>query len=281
MTDRAGKTIDDVRQFWDTTPLFAGEGSAAQGTREWFEEHERIYLVDVLAGRPPAILTDGISRDARLLDVGCGPGFWVRFFLRRGFARVAACDLTQAAVDLTTRSLELFGLRADVQVGNAEALPYASGSVDHVNCQGVIHHTPDPRKAVEEFARVLAPRGTVCLSVYYRNYLLRHPRMLGLAARVLGSSVGLEGRGRESLLASGNADEIVRRYDGASNPIGRAYTTDELRQLVSGVFEVERIERFYFPARAFGLTLPGALHRWMARRFGLMIILSGRKPASA
>ena len=205
----------------------------------------------------------------------------MRFFLQRGFTRVSACDLTQAAVDLTKRSLELFGLHADVQVGNAEALAYGDASVDHVNCQGVIHHTPDPRKAVEEFARVLAPRGTVCLSVYYRNYLLRHPWMLGIAARLFGRSVGLEGRGRESILQSGNADEIVRLYDGVSNPIGRAYTDGELRQLVGGVFEVERTERFYFPARAFGLTLPGPLHRWMSRHFGLMIIVLARKPTAA
>src|SRR5205085_8113962 len=136
-------------------------------------------------GQASSIFTDGLRPDARLLDVGCGPGLWVRFFARRGFTNISACDLTQAAVDLTKRSLELFGLKARVEVGNAEALPYGDGTFEHVNCQGVIHHTPDPRKAVEEFARVLVPGGTVCLSVYYRTLILQRPWLLRIVARIL------------------------------------------------------------------------------------------------
>lgn len=282
MSDRsAGKTIDDVRRFWSASPLFAGEGSAAPGTREWFEDHERVYVEDCLAGRAPAIFADGLSPTSRILDVGCGPGFWVRFFARRGFTRVSGCDLTETAVDLTNRSLELFGLQAAVGVGNAEDLPYGDGTFDHVNCQGVIHHTPNTRKAVEEMARVLAPGGTVCLSVYYRNWILRHPWALGLAARVFGRFVGLHGRGRESMLSSGDADEIVRMYDGRQNPIGRAYTEAELRELTRGVFTIQRLERFYFPARAVSMRLPSWLHRWLGRHYGLMIILRGRKLPAA
>ncbi len=278
MTDRTGdKTIDDVRRFWSTSPLFVGEGSGTPGTREWFDAHERVYLQDCLAGEAPAIFTDGVPRDARLLDVGCGPGFWERFFARRGFTRVSACDLTEAAVDLTNRSLDLFGLKAAVQVGDAEALPYPDQSFDHVNCQGVIHHTPAPHRAIEEFARVLTPGGTVCLSVYRRTWLLRHRWALRLVARLLGQFVGLQGRGREAILSSGNADEIVRTYDGSDNPIGRAYTEKELRQLVDGLFAVERVERFYFPARAVPIPLPAWLHRWLSRRFGLMVALSARR----
>jgi SAM-dependent methyltransferase len=275
----AQKTIDEVRRFWNACPLFVGEGSHAPGSREWFEEHERIYLRDCFAGEAPAIFTAGLAAGARILDVGCGPGFWVRFFARRGFASVHACDLTDAAVDLTTRSLSIFGLAADVQVGNAEQLPYADAAVDHVNCQGVIHHTPNPRKALEECARVLAPGGTICFSVYHRNLLLRHPAALRAFTRLFGGVVGLRGRGRESLLSAGDADEIVRMYDGHENPIGRAYTRAELQQMVGGLFTIEDVEFFYFPARALPFSIPRPVHRWLSRRAGLLIILRGRKVA--
>ena len=278
---RAGKTIDDVRRFWSDAPLYAGEGPLAPGTREWFEAHERVYFEDCLAGAPSPIFTEGVPRDARLLDVGCGPGFWVRFFARRGFTNVTGCDLTQAAVDLTNRSLALFGLTGKAEVGNAEDLPYARGSFDHVNCQGVIHHTPNAARAVAEMARVLAPGGTVCLSVYYRTWLLRHPRALRLATRMLGRFVVLRGRGRERMLASGDADEIVRMYDGERNPIGRAYTERELRHLVDGVFTIDRVERYYFPARALPFGPPAAVHRWLARRCGFMIVMRGRTRAAS
>ena len=279
MTNRvpSDKTIDDVRRFWSACPLFAGESARAVGTREWFEEHERVYVNDCFAGQPPAVFTDGLVPGSRLLDVGCGPGFWVRFFARRGFTRVHACDLTDVAVDLTNRSLGLFGLTATVRVGDAEQLPYGDASFDHVNCQGVIHHTPAPQQAVREFARVLSPGGTLCLSVYHRNALLRRPRALRLFTRVFGGVVGLEGRGRESLLASADAAEIVRMYDGRDNPIGRAYTGGELGRLLEGSFVVERMERFYFPSRAVPLRIPRALHRWLSVHFGLMVIVRARK----
>ena len=286
MTDRrtaktTGATIDDVHRFWSASPLFVGEGSEAPGTREWFVAHERVYLDDCLAGEASAIFTEDVPLSARILDAGCGPGFWVRFFARRAFVRVTGCDLTQAAVDLTRRSLELFGLSADVDVGNVEHLPYPDASFDHVNCQGVIHHTPNARKAVEEIARVLTPGGTVCLSVYYRNWLLRRRWMLRVVASLAGRFVGLRGRGRDALLASGDADEIVRMYDGSLNPIGRAYTERELRQLVSGLFAVRRVERFYFPARALSIRVPAPLHRWVAGHCGFMIILRGRRLPAA
>ena len=279
MTDRVptGKTIDDVRRFWSGCPLFAGESARAVGTREWFEEHEHVYVHDCFAGEPPAIFAEALPTGCRLLDVGCGPGFWVRFFARRGFTRVHACDLTDVAVDLTNRSLGLFGLTATVRVGDAEHLPYGDASFDHVNCQGVIHHTPAPQHAVREFARVLGPGGTLCLSVYHRNALLRHPLALRLFARLFGGVVGLAGRGRESLLATADAGEIVRMYDGRDNPIGLAYTVAELGRLLGASFLVERVERFYFPARAMPVRIPRALHRWLSAHFGLMVIVRARK----
>ena len=85
------------------------------------------------------------------------------------------------------------------------------------------------------------------------------------------------GRGCEKLLASGRADEIVRMYDGRDNPLGRSYTLAELRQLVEGLFQIEEVGYFFFPARALPVSIPRWLHRWLHHRFGLMIILFGRR----
>ncbi|HXG12337.1 MAG TPA: class I SAM-dependent methyltransferase, partial [Gemmataceae bacterium] len=238
----ATPTIEQVRAFWDRHPLFTGEARHPTGSRGWFLEHEQVYINDCFAGRPPdPIFTRGLDSGCRLLDVGCGPGFWVRYFLRQGFRHVSACDLAPRSVELTCRSLELFGLDADVHVGNAEELPYAAGQFDHINCQGVLHHTPCPRRALEEFHRVLRPNGTLCFSVYHTNFLLRRPWLLKCFSRICAPFIKLKGRGREKLLASGRADEIVRMYDGRDNPLGRSYTLAELRQLVEGLFQIEEV----------------------------------------
>jgi SAM-dependent methyltransferase len=196
----------------------------------------------------------------------------VRYFAKHGFRFVTACDLTARAVELTRSSIEQLGLSARIDIGNAEELPYGDATFDHVNCQGVVHHTPDPRRAVTEFRRVLRPEGTLCMSVYHRNFILRHPILVRIVASLLTDRVGLKGRGRERLLASGDATEIVRTYDGIDNPIGQAYTRVELEALFSGLFAVREIGYFFFPARALPIRVPRPLHRWLNRRAGLMII---------
>jgi SAM-dependent methyltransferase len=256
--------------------LFAGEGGHEVGTRDWFVEHERVYLADVFVGKVPAMFSSDLRPDSRLLDAGCGPGFWVRHFLRLGIRQVTACDLTVTAVSLTRRSLDLFGLSAHVEVGNIEQLPYADGAFDHVNCQGVVHHTPDPHGALRELRRVLRPDGTLCFSVYHRNLLLRHPALLRSLLWAIAPFVSLKGRGRESLLAVADADEIVRRYDGRNNPLGRSYTIAELRLMVEPAFTIEEMQLFYFPARVLPFRIPRRLHAWLSRHAGLMVALRCR-----
>jgi SAM-dependent methyltransferase len=272
----ATPTIQDVRRFWTDHPLFAGEGRHEVGSREWFLEHERVYLDDVFVGEVPAIFSRDVREGAAILDAGCGPGIWVRYFLRRGAARVRACDLTVTAVNLTRASLTMFGLAARLDVANIEQLPYRSGVFDHVNCQGVVHHTPNPQAAIDEFRRVLRDGGTLCFSVYHRNALLRRASLLRLLRPLMAPFVSLKGRGRETLLASADPDEIVRRYDGGDNPLGRSYTVDELRQMLKGRFEIEEIAYFYFPSRVLPLRLPTFIRAWLSAHAGLMVVLRCR-----
>jgi hypothetical protein len=98
--NKTAPKIDDVRRFWNDNPLFVGEGKNEPGTREWFLEFEKA-VSNILVGEPGPILTRGLLPSSRILDVGCGPGFWVRYFLRSGFSHVSACDLTPNAVELT------------------------------------------------------------------------------------------------------------------------------------------------------------------------------------
>lgn len=52
------------------------------------------------------------------------------------------------------------GNRADV-CGDAAALPFADGCIDTLLCTELMVDLPDPEKTIGEFARVLAPGGTV------------------------------------------------------------------------------------------------------------------------
>jgi len=117
------------------------------GTLEWFHEWEKMLLADVYAGvGPEEIYTRGLTSRTRILDVGCGPGFWVRYFLRKGLHTLSACDLTEQAIALVNQSLALFGLptTVDLRTGNAEELPYADASFEHINCYSQVHRRISP-----------------------------------------------------------------------------------------------------------------------------------------
>lgn len=270
---------DEVKAFWENEPLFTGEVPHDPFSREFVRAHDQVYRADVFAGRGFPDEFFPFAPGARVLDIGCGPGIWTRELARRGY-RVSAIDLTSAAVALAKSSIELFGLAADIREGDAENLPFADASFDGVVSHGVIHHTPDTAKCVREMARVLRPDGTAVVSVYYRNLVLRSKWLSRVLPVALSSWVALPGRGRERLLACGDADEIVRRYDGVRNPLGKAFTAAELREMFerSGI-RITRMQRYYFPRRAFG-ALGNALqplHAILARRFGLMIAVIAQK----
>lgn len=105
---------------------------------------------------------DLIGPEDRVADIGCGGGFFLDEFVRRGVAkeRLLGVDLAPSNV----RQVEQRGYRA--VCGNVLALDLPSDSVDLTFCAGVIHHTPDPAKALSELSRITKPGGHIYLAVY-------------------------------------------------------------------------------------------------------------------
>lgn len=275
----AEKTIEDVQSFWEANPLFAEEAGTAPGTREYFEEHSRVYENDCFAGKIDSRIFPLNENASDVLDLGCGPGFWTVELLKRGAQRVTAADLTEKAIELARIRAEIYGFAVETSQQNAERMTFADGAFSHVNCQGVIHHTPDTEACVREIARVLRPGGTALISVYYRNYFLRVWPLLRVVGRPLSAmGGGLKGRGRESIFMSRDTEEIVRLYDGSENPIGKAYSKAEFIRLLAPHLRVEEIFFHFFPARSLPFRIPSGIHRFLDRRCGFMIFARCKKP---
>jgi SAM-dependent methyltransferase len=251
-------TLSDVQAFWDTHPLFVGESTHEAGSKRFFDEHKDLYHKDVFAGKLNNWAFPPLADDLKILDVGCGIGFWLVEFWERGYRNIYGIDISPRSIELARKRCTLYGATAHISVGNAEQMQFADASFDHVNCFGVIHHTPHPQDAVREIYRVLKPGGTAGIAVYYRNALLRNWATFHKLMRPL--SLGLRGRGRESISQTANADELVRLYDGQDNPIGHAYTRAQVRALLSP-FTVQREYLHFFPARALRLAPSGTIHR--------------------
>ena len=273
--EQKGADLEDVRRFWEAHPLYEGESRQAVGDREFFEDHEKMTLAEH-SGQLDLIFTQDVRPGRRVLDVGCGIGFWVQQLSGPGI-EFYACDLTETAVRLTAKRIKLFGLNAEVRVGNAEQLPFPDGFFDHINCQGVIHHTPNTAQCLREFERVLKPGGTACFSVYYKPLVLRSRLLFKIATTVLRPFIRLPGRGREALMSATDPGEIVRLYDGVDNPLGKSYTRAEVHALLPPTFQVVEETLFGFPRRVFPFPIPTGMHRWLSRKSGLMLATRCRK----
>lgn len=270
-------TIEDVRSFWNENPLFTGESQFEPGSRAWFDEHRKVYIEDCFGGEFDDRTLPAAENRGSVLDLGCGPGFWtVELMQRSAIERMTAADLTPNALALTRARLDQYGLDAQLSEENAESLSFADGTFDHVNCQGVIHHTPSTENAIAEIARVLRPGGTASISVYYRNIVLKQWHWLGwIAGSILGASgAALKGRGREGIYTVRRAEDVVRMYDGSGNPIGKAYDRGQFIDLLSPHFEIDEIYFHFFPARSLPLRIPKGLHRFLDARLPFMIYAS-------
>ncbi len=115
----------------------------------------------------PAFARGFVNRDhlegRRVLDIGCGFGWFELVALDRGAQAVTGIEPT--ADDLATAIQHLDG-RVDLQVASALDLPFSDAAFDTVVCWEVLEHLPagSEPQTVSEIARVLAPGGALYLS---------------------------------------------------------------------------------------------------------------------
>jgi len=276
------KNINDVKEFWENNPLFSGESKFKTGTKEFFDEHKKVYLQDVFANNfNEKKFIPILNTNANVLDLGCGIGFWTIEILQRGNynnINMYSADLTQAALENTKKRLELYNLSSNLSIQNAENMTYNDNFFDHINCQGVIHHTPNTEKAIQEIARILKPDGTAYISVYYKNIFLRNWKSIKFIGKILSIfGAKLKGRGRENIFTKDDINEITRLYDGDKNPIGKSYSKEELKNLVDKYFYIDDIFLNFFPARSLPFKIPNILHRFLSNTMGFMIHCNLRK----
>ncbi len=99
-----------------------------------------------------------------VLEVGPGSGFNTRFIARHCRGEVFALDISDAA-DTTFGNTRMLPnctvVRADLM-----AAPFPDASFDLIVADGVLHHTPDTRAAVEALYRKVRPGGQFFFYVY-------------------------------------------------------------------------------------------------------------------
>jgi SAM-dependent methyltransferase len=277
-----------VRAFWQEHPCGTKFSDAEMGTSEFFERVEA-HRYGKEWHIPEAADFAG-ARGLRVLEIGCGLGTDGAQFAKAG-ADYTGVDLTDAAIGLARTRFEVSGLKGEFRVADAENLDFADDSFDWVYSHGVLHHTPDTSRAVQEVYRVLRPGGRAIVMLYHRgsyNYRVGIRILRRAGAGLLQSKSGIKvvqrltGEPLESLQEhaalgrrSGNgdlsSDELLNQStDGAGNPLARVYSRREARELFKDFREVEL--RTYFLNKRFipllGNLLPRSVESALASRWG-------------
>jgi 2-polyprenyl-3-methyl-5-hydroxy-6-metoxy-1,4-benzoquinol methylase len=125
-------------------------------------------LLQMMAARAPG---------TRLLEVGCGAGFFLKAAERAGW-QVEGIELSEEASRFAAERLQL-----PIRRERAETAPIASASFDAAAMFDVIEHLFDPRAVLTAIARALVPGGLVVISTPNFDSASRH--LLGVDWAVL------------------------------------------------------------------------------------------------
>jgi SAM-dependent methyltransferase len=248
----------EIRSWWSANPMtydWHGEIADEPGTPEHLAEVERRFLGESWFAQEPGaapysrLIPFDELRGRDVLEIGCGTGVHARLLAEAG-ANVSAVDLTPTAVELTRRRLALHGLEADVREADAEQLPYDDATFDFVWSWGVIHHSSDTERVLDEIARVLRPGGRFAFMVYHRSsvtFWLNYVLFRGVL--------------RGGLLHE-RPDELANRW--SDGVVARHYTRRSLAHALSvHGLEPERVEVMGQIGEA--VPLPGTLRRRVER----------------
>ena len=137
--------VDLARAHWNETPLYLTEEAR-------YNEYPWLYETAEFTQHP--------GED--VLEVGCGTGCDLLQFAKHG-ARATGVDVTDSHLDLARQRV---GNLATVVHADMRALPFENNSFDYVYSHGVLHHSDQPRRAVQEIFRVLRRGGTFNVQVY-------------------------------------------------------------------------------------------------------------------
>jgi SAM-dependent methyltransferase len=142
--------MDAVKKFWNERPCNIRHSSAEIGTLTFFDEVEqRKYFVEP---HIPMFADFQSWSGKNVLEVGCGIGTDSINFLRNG-AKLTAIDVSEESVNIAKKRASVYGFDPSCfSVTNAEEMNLEK-NFDLVYSFGVIHHSPHPKKIIEQIAK--------------------------------------------------------------------------------------------------------------------------------
>jgi SAM-dependent methyltransferase len=263
---------DKVRDFWNSDPCGTRYVDGLEGP-DGLTAHARArYLLEPHISEFADFAS---ARSARVLEIGVGMGADYLEWLKAG-ALVTGVDLSASSIAQARRRCEHAGYTPNLEVADAENLPFTNNTFDIVYSYGVMHHSADTQQCLDEAWRVLKPGGQARIMLY------SHPSLTGV---MLWLRFGLF-RGKD-----------IRQsvFDHLESPGTKSFTKAEVGAMMAR-FENVAIDQVFSPGdlllhkpsarfnagfyRAVWALYPRFLVRLLCRTLGLFLLVSACKPSS-
>ena len=159
-----GQTGASFGYKWGRTDTYLSPAMRAMG-RQWLIERYGFPSTEAMRGY--------LEGQGAVLDLGCGGGYSTSLWMDDHWAGRLwlGADISEA-IDVARDRLGHLPGTAFIQADILH-LPLRSGTFDAIIAEGVLHHTPSTRLALESATRVLAPGGEIMFYVYRRKGPIR------------------------------------------------------------------------------------------------------------
>ena len=160
--------IQTVKKYWDNRPCNIRHSQKEIGTLEYFEEVEKKkFFVE-----PHIVEFSNFPawNNKSVLEIGSGIGTMAINFAKSG-ANYTGVELSEESLKLTKKRFEVYGQEGTFYQGNAEELTsfVPVKKYDLIYSFGVIHHSPNPRKIIQEMRPYMHEQSVLKLMIYAKD----------------------------------------------------------------------------------------------------------------
>lgn len=269
------KTIQDVRGFWNHSPCNIFHSPLPVGTFDYFNQVEnRKYFVEShipeFAGFHPNWWRQTGWFTREILEIGCGIGTDTISFARNG-SIITAVDLSERSLDIAKKRAKIFGYDAVIKFYKANveelSLVIPEKKYNLIYSFGVLHHTPNPSKALEQIKTFMDEKSELRIMVYAKwSY-----KVLWMILKY----------------RSFDLDKIIPMYSEAQTgcPVTYAYSKKQARELLKDFdilsikkdhifpYKIEDYKKYRYNKEWYFKIMPKFIFKWLERTFGWHLLI--------
>lgn len=204
--------IEKIKEYWDKQPCNLNHSLSEIGSEQFFNENsEKRYFVEP---HLKDLAQFHLYQGKRILEIGCGMGADAVEFVKHG-AEYIGIDISIESLELAKKRFKVFGLEGKFYNLSGDDDLSHLGKFDLVYSCGVLHHYPNIEKIIENVHDLLIENGEFKFLVYARNSW------------------------KYAMIQKG-----LDQYEAqAGCPYAKAYTKEEIYELLSGKFNIGRIRQ--------------------------------------